>query len=192
MLKILTWGAGLALITFTAQAQQSVGVELANLREDVRLLTQKVGSLTLAVEDLQRENAALRTQTATAHSNAQAFATVQQLNDAVASLDQAIKAGDAAASASAAAQIKKLGEATNAALDSITKGQAQRPATATAPSFTSNFPSEGTSYTVQKGDTLSIIARKTGGKLSDIINANKITDPSKVRVGDTLFIPGGK
>ncbi len=192
MLKILTWGAGLALITFTAQAQQSVGVELANLREDVRLLTQKVGSLTLAVEDLQRENAALRTQTANAHSNAQAYATVQQLNDAVASLDQAIKAGDAAASASAAAQIKKLGEATNAALDSLTKGQAQRVATAAAPTFTSNFPSEGTSYTVQKGDTLSIIARKTGGKLSDIINANKITDPSKVRVGDTLFIPGGK
>lgn len=191
MLKILTWGACLALITFTAQAQQSVGVELANLREDVRLLTQKVGSLTLTVEDLQRENAALRTQTANAHSNAQAYATVQQLNDAVASLDQAIKAGDAAASASASAQIKKLGEATNAALDSITKGLAQRVAT-TAPTFTSSFPSEGTSYTVQKGDTLSIISRKTGGKLSDIINANKITDPSKVRVGDTLFIPGGK
>lgn len=190
MLKFLTWGAGLALITFTAQAQQSMGVELANLREDVRILSQKVGSLTLTVEDLQRENAALRTQTANAHSNAQAYATVQQLNDAVASLDQAIKSGDAAASANAAAQIKKLGEATNAALDSITKGQAQR--ATTAPSFTSNFPSEGTSYTVQKGDTLSIISRKTGGKLSDIINANKITDPSKVRVGDTLFIPGGK
>ena len=192
MLKFLTWGAGLALITFTAQAQQSVGVELANLREDVRILTQKVGSLTLTVEDLQRENATLRTQTANANSSAQAYATVQQLNDAVASLDQAIKSGDAAASASAAAQIKKLGEATNAALDSITKGQTQRVATAPAPSPTPNFPSEGTSYTVQKGDTLSIISRKTGGKLSDIINANKITDPAKVRVGDKLFIPGGK
>jgi hypothetical protein len=124
MLKFLTWGAGLALITFSAQAQQSVGVELANLREDVRILTQKVGSLTLTVEDLQRENAALRTQTANATSNAQAYATVQQLNDAVSSLDQAMKSGDAAASANAAAQIKKLGEATNAALDSITKGQA--------------------------------------------------------------------
>jgi nucleoid-associated protein YgaU len=192
MLKTLTWGAGLALITLTAQAQQSVGVELANLREDVRLLSQKVGSLTLTVEDLQRENATLRSQTATA--SAPAYATVAQLNEAITNLDHAIKSGDAATTASAAAQIKKLGEATNAALDSLNKVQTQRtPAAAPAPtSFSSNYPSEGTSYTVQKGDTLSNIARKTGGKLSDIINANKISDSTKVRVGDTLFIPGGK
>ncbi len=192
MLKTLTWGAGLALITLTAHAQQSVGVELANLREDVRLLSQKVGSLTLTVEDLQRENATLRSQTANASSPA--YATVAQLNEAITNLDQAIKSGDAATTASAAAQIKKLGEATNAALDSLNKGQTQRAsAPSAAPtSFSTNFPSEGTSYTVQKGDTLSNIARKTGGKLSDIINANKISDSTKVRVGDTLFIPGGK
>ena len=188
MLKILTWGAGLALITLTAQAQQSVGVELANLREDVRLLTQRVGSLALTVEDLQRENAALRTQTASASDPA--YATIQQLKEAVTNLDHAIKSGDAASTASAAAQIKKLGEATNAALDSLAKNQNQRAATPT--SFSTNFPSEGTSYTVQKGDTLSLISRKTGANVSDIINANKIADPTKVRVGDTLFIPGGK
>jgi LysM repeat protein len=188
MLKILTWGAALALITFTAQAQQSVGVELANLREDVRILTQKVGSLSLTVEDLQRENATLRSQAS--NSSAPSYATIQQLNEAISNLDNAIKTGDAATTASAAAQIKKLGEATNAALDSLGKGQSQRSPAPT--NFTNNYPSEGISYTVQKGDTLSIISRKTGGKLSDIINANKIADPTKVRVGDTLFIPGGK
>ncbi|MFA6961959.1 MAG: LysM domain-containing protein [Opitutaceae bacterium] len=187
MLKTFLWGACLALITLTAHAQQSVGSELANLREDVRLLSQKVGALSLKVEDLERENASLRTQTA---SSAQAYATVQQLNDAVASLNSALKAGDAATAASAAAQIKKLGDATNAALDSLAKGQAQRPAVTT--SFSTDFPGEGISYTVQKGDTLSTISRKTGAKLSDIINANKIADPTKVRVGDTLFVPGGK
>jgi len=188
MLKTFLWGACLALTTLTAQAQQSVGVELANLREDVRLLTQRVGSLTLTVEDLQRENAALRTQMG--NNAAPSYATVQQLNESVANLDQTIKAGDAATAATAAAQIKKLGEATNAALDSISKGQAQRAATPTT--FSENFPAQGISYTVQKGDTLSTIARKTGGKLSDIVNANKISDPTKVRVGDTLFIPAGK
>jgi len=188
MLKPLLWGAGLALISFTANAQ-SVGTELANLREDVRLLTQKVGALTLKVEDLERDNEALRKQVAAA-AQSQAFASVQQLNDAVAALDRAIKAGDAATAASAAAQIKKLGDATNAALESLAKGSAARPA---APmTFSNDFPSEGISYTVQKGDTLSTISRKTGGKLADILNANKITDPTKVRVGDTLFIPGGK
>ncbi|MDF3057897.1 MAG: Peptidoglycan-binding LysM [Rariglobus sp.] len=188
MLKPFLWGAGLALISLTAHAQ-SAGTELANLREDVRLLTQKVGALSLKVEDLERENEALRRQVANA-SQSQAFATVNQLNDAVDTLERAIKAGDSATAASAAAQIKKLGDATNAALDSLAKGAAQRATVQTT--FSDNFPAEGISYTVQKGDTLSTISRKTGGKLSDIINANKIADPTKVRVGDTLFIPGGK
>ena len=190
MLKLFLWGAGLALLPLVSFAQQqTVGAELANLREDVRLLTQKVGSLALKVEDLERENAALRKQVAGASQN-QCYATVHELNDAISTLDRAIKAGDSATAASAAAQIKKLGDATNAALDSLARGQAQRATVQTT--FSENFPSEGISYTVQKGDTLSTIARSTGAKLSDIINANKISDPTKVRVGDTLFIPGGK
>jgi LysM repeat protein len=48
------------------------------------------------------------------------------------------------------------------------------------------------SYTVQKGDTLALIAKNTGAKFSDIVNANKLADPSRIRIGQTLFIPGGK
>ncbi|MET0262422.1 MAG: LysM domain-containing protein [Rariglobus sp.] len=189
MLKTFLWGAGFALLSLTAHGQ-SVGTELANLREDVRLLTQKVGALTLKVEDLERENTALQAQNT---NSAQAYATVAQLNAAIADLNRAIKEGDAATASSAAAQIKRLGDATNAALDSISKGAAQqRPAPQQQTTFSDNFPAEGVSYTVQRGDTLSTISRKTGAKLSDIINANKIADPTKVRVGDTLFIPGGK
>ena len=188
MLKPFLWGAGLALFSLSAHAQ-SVGAELANLREDVRLLTQTVGSLSIKVEQLERENDALRKQVAST-SQTTGLASVAQLNEAVESLNAAIKSGDAATAAAAAAQIKKLGDATNAALDSVAKGQATRAPVQTT--FTENFPAEGISYTVQKGDTLSTIARKTGAKLSDIINANKIADPTRVRVGDTLFIPGGK
>lgn len=185
------FGAALACVAAVAGAQtagsQSVGSEVANMRADLTLLTQRVGELSLRIEQLERDNAALRSQTA---SSAQAYATVQQLNDAVADLNRAIKAGDAAVSERVAAQIKKLGEATNSALDSLAKGQAQRAAAPTT--FSSNFPSEGVSYTVQKGDTLAVIARKTGGKAQDIINANKLSDPSKIQVGQTLFIPVGK
>lgn len=188
MLKPILWGAGLALFSLSAHAQ-SVGTELANLREDVRILTQTVGSLSIKVEQLERDNESLRKQMAAA-SQTSGLATVAQLNEAVNSLNAAIRSGDAATAASAAAQIKKLGDATNAALDSLAKGQATRPAVQTT--FSENFPAEGISYTVQKGDTLSDIARRTGAKLSDIVNANKIADPTRVRVGDTLFIPGGK
>ena len=40
-----------------ALAQTAPQVELANLREDVRGLTQRVGELALRVEQLERENA---------------------------------------------------------------------------------------------------------------------------------------
>jgi LysM repeat protein len=101
-----------------------------------------------------------------------------------------MKAGDAATAERAATQIKELGRQTNAAIDSLAKGFATRPTVQT--SFTEDYPKEGTSYTVQKGDTLAVISRKTGAKVQDIINANKISDPSKIQVGQTLFIPGGK
>ena len=51
---------------------------------------------------------------------------------------------------------------------------------------------EAGSYTVQKGDTLALIAKKTGAKQPDIIAANRISDPSLIKVGQTLIIPGGK
>ncbi len=186
MWKTVFLSAGLAFVAVTGSAQ-SLNTDVANMRADMTLLTQRVGELSLRIEQLERDNAALRTQTA---NSAQAYATVQQLNDAIADLNRAIKASDAALAERTAAQIKKLGDATNAALDSLSKGQAQRAALPTT--FSDKFPSEGISYTVQKGDTLAVIARKTGSKSADIINANKISDPSKILVGQTLFIPGGK
>ena len=194
MWKIVLWGAGLILVSVTAGAQtngaQSLNIQVANMSADLTVLKQQAGELTLRVEQLERDNAALRNQTA---SSAQAYATVQQLNDAVSDLNRAIKAGDEAVSDRVASQIKKLGDATNTALESLAKGQTQRVTTAAATaSFSDNFPSEGISYKVQKGDTLALIARKTGSKTQDIINANKITDPAKILVGQTLFIPGGK
>jgi len=84
-------------------------------------------------------------------------------------------------------EIEKLANQTNAALDSLAKAQAAHPPVQT--SFAGNYPKEGVSYTVQKGDNLAIIAKKTNAKQQDIINANKLADPSHLTVGQTLFIP---
>ena len=89
-----------------------------------------------------------------------------------------------------AGQIERLGRQTNAALDALAKNQATRPVVQTT--FSDDFPKEGINYTVVSGDTLSGIAKKTGGKMADIRNANKITDDTRIRVGQTLFIPQGK
>jgi LysM repeat protein len=181
-------GLGLALIP--ARAQSGVGqLDIANLREDVNLLTQRLGDLQIRVEQLERQNNDLKNQAGNA---AQTYATVAQLNDAVAELNRTVKAATAETKietlGKVSVQLEKLAKQTQAAIDALARGQATRPAV-TPPNFTEDYPKEGVSYTVQKGDTLGGIAKKTHASVHDIINANKIVDPTRLMVGQTLFIP---
>jgi LysM repeat protein len=182
--------AGLLAVTASALRAQSQ-IEIANLREDVRGLVQRVGELNLRVEQLERENAELRQRVSSA---GQAYASVADLEAAVAELNRSIRAASAAAKNEAlqqvSVQMEALARQTNTALESLAKTQGARPVA--TPGFSENYPKEGISYTVQKGDSIAVIARKTGAKAQDIINANKISDPSRIVVGQTLFIPGGK
>lgn len=187
---ILAGGIGLLALTGLARAQTGYNpaLELANLREDVRLLQQRVGELSLTVEQLTRENNALQAKAG------QSFVTIEQLNKAVADVNRSMQAALAEQKretlAQVGSQMERLARQTQAAIDAVAKNQATRPAVQT--SFSEDYPKEGMSYTVQSGDTLSGIAKKTGAKLSDIRNANKISDDTKIRVGQTLFIPQGK
>ncbi len=175
----------------SALAQNPPQVELANLREDVRLLAQRVGELSLRLEQLERENADLRQRSGAAERS---FATMAQVNEAIADANRSLSAAIGSAKADTlrqvSAQLEKLGKQTNAALDSLARAQAARPAVAT--SFSDDYSREGISYTVQKGDSLASIAKKTGARTQDIVNANKLADPSRISIGQTLFIPGGK
>src|SRR4051812_4021757 len=93
-------------------------VELANLREDVRELTQRVGSLSLKVEQLERENSDLRGKTGSAEKS---YVTISQLNDAIAETNRAIKSAVASSKNETLQQVgiqmEKLAKQTNAALD---------------------------------------------------------------------------
>lgn len=161
------------------------------MREDVRGLVQRVGELSLRVEQLERDNNDLRGKASSAEKS---FITLTQLNDAIASLNQSIRSASATTKAETLQQVgvqmEKLAKQTNAAIDSLAKGMATRAPVQTT--FSDDYAKEGVSYTVQKGDTLALIAKKTGAKIQDIINANKISDPSRINAGQTLFIPGGK
>ena len=102
----------------SAQSAQSPAVELANLREDVRLLVQRVGELSIRVEQLEKENADLAKAAA---GNQQNAATLSQLNTAIADLTRDIKAASAQTKsevlAVVATQMENLAKQTNAALD---------------------------------------------------------------------------
>jgi LysM repeat protein len=183
--------AFVAPVVLTAQAA-SPAIELANLREDVRLLVQRVGELSLRVEQLENENARLARNASGTEQN---HATLTQLNTAIADLSRDIKASSAATKsevlATVSTQIEALARQTNAALDSVSRPRAA-PVPVAPVAFSDDFPKDGVSYTVAAGDTVSRIAQKTGAKISDIVNANKLADPTRIRVGQVLFIPGGK
>jgi len=48
---------------------------------------------------------------------------------------------------------------------------------------------EGFPHVVAKGESLSLIAQDYGVRLQDIIDANGITDPSKLQIGQEIIIP---
>ena len=170
-------------------APSAAAIELANLSEQVRALNEQIGRLEQRLDTAERENAAYRARLATPAAGT--APTSAQLNSAVADLRTLVQSTDAATRQDVAKQLKALADATNAALDALAKGQATRPPVQT--SFTDDYPKDAIlRYTVQKGDSLDLIAKKTGAKKQDIINANKIADQSKIQVGQTLQIPGGK
>lgn len=187
---ILPGSLGLLALTGLARAQTGYNpaLEMANLREDVRLLQQRVGELSLSVEQLTRENSALQAKAG------QSFVTIEQLNRAVADVNRTMQAALSDQKREVlnqvGSQLEKLARQTQAAVDAVAKNQATRPVIQST--FSEEYPKEGISYTVQTGDTLAVIAKKTNSRVQDIINANKISDPSKIRAGQTLFIPQGK
>jgi LysM repeat protein len=182
---------GWVLALVVAAPAASGQVELANLREDVRGLTQRVGELSLRVEQLERENQQLKLSATNVN---QSYVTLTQLNSAINELNTAIRGAVSSSKAEVlqqvGAEMEKLAKQTNAAIEALAKSAATRPVVQAT--FAENYPKEGVAYTVQKGDTLPAIAKKTGAKVQDIINANKITDPSRINIGQTLFIPGGQ
>ncbi len=66
-----------------------------------------------------------------------------------------------------------------------------QPAAPAAPAAPSAPVSAGLTYTIQPGDTLSVVARKTGFSLGQILNANpSLTNPNLIFVGQVINLPG--
>jgi nucleoid-associated protein YgaU len=182
------------LMLVSAAASAQVGpsaVDFANMQEDIRGLTQKVNDLSLRVEQLEHQSSDAGAQNS---APSQGYATLVQLNAAVTELNHTIEVATAASKSDilddVAVQMQKLVRQVNSALAAAGRG---RPAPAAGDAGSgSDFPTTGVSYTVQKGDTVELIAKRTGARVQDIIDANKLADPSLIRVGQSLFIPGGK
>ena len=183
------WSLLLPGLLFAAAAfgqAPPTAMDIANLQEDIRGLTQRINDLNLRVEQLEHQTSQMQAPSA---APGQEYATLIQLNAAVAELNHSIEAASSSKSDTLdtlTAQMQRLARQVNAALG---KNRATVPLDTSA---AGEMPKTGISYTVQKGDTVALIAKKTGARTQDIIIFNKLADPSLIQVGQSLFIPGGK
>jgi LysM repeat protein len=114
--------------------------------------------------------------------------SVAQFNSALADLEKALRGSDRDLALQLTQQMERLAKQTQAALDTLAKSAATRAPTVST-SFTEDYPRQGVTYTVQSGDTLAGIAQRFNSSVRDIQNANKIADPTRLQVGQVLFIP---
>lgn len=73
--------------------------------------------------------------------------------------------------------------------DSIIAPQTTVPTS--APGGSAGSAAGGTTYTVRAGDTLYTIALRNGTTVQALINANNLTNPNRLDIGQVLIIPAG-
>ena len=182
-------------VSFAQTPSSNLQYQVANLVADVRLLDERLRQTAIEMEELRRENARLRdlvqNYEANASSSLSRFATVDQLNAAVRKAVSALEARDEVAKkeviAEVTAQIEAFGRTVNKALGSIP--QVAKPDPNVKVDFPKNYPDAGVPYTVAPGESLASIAAKLNSRIDWIQNANKISDPRLLQVGQVIFVP---
>lgn len=174
----------------------NVNVQLANLKQDMELATRQLVGLRSEVELLRRENAQLRVsvEQLTRKQNS-ATGSSQGLSQQV---DTRLQALERRASHAEKTQVevqknldgklKGLIEEMNRAIAQVNKSGVSV-SSAHTQTFSTDHPKTGFVHEVEKGETISSIAKKYSSTIKWIIDANQIVDPQKVFVGEALFVP---
>ncbi len=177
-----------------ANGQSDAKVLLANLKQDLELITREVTGLRTEVEMLRRENAQFRVAMDQANRSKKAgqeSGLLLELQNRLQTLELAFKQSERARSSTQEELNKKFQDIIiqmNQGFEQVV-GAGVSPADPPKPSFSNDYPKNGFVHKVQKGETVSSIAQKYKSKVSWIINANQIVDPTKVFVGRELFVP---
>lgn len=186
---------GLSTMASSARGQSdNLRVSVANLSQDLSLLSQQVKTMRLEMEELHRENTRLRAQVAAVGQDEQTRSQINNLSSAIEAVRREYRAADEGQKqqiiAEVSRQINALGKETQQAINSIAQAVDSQPQIGTTVHFSDEYPKTGRPYVVRSGDTLSKIARDHGSTVKHIQNANKIVNPARdLKVGETIFIP---
>jgi len=169
-------------------------VQVANLKQDLELISRELAGLRSEVELLRRENAQLRVVVDSFSKKANSdqgisAAQVIQINSRLSSLEKRVQANtgsQATMQTSVNQQMQELIKQMNDGFETVSKSTATP---TPAKTFSTDYPQKGFVHKVEKGETVSSIAKKYESKVKWIIDANQIADPTKVFVGKELFVP---
>lgn len=187
----LLLSAVIALLPTASYANDKI--RLANLTQDIELLSRQVAILRSEVEALRRENTQLKATVVNASRSDNLRSVQQSMEGKLASFRQEITSSNTVVTKELLAQVNAkltdLGRQTTAQLNelanAVTALQRQKPS---APVKVSH-PKSGIVYKVRSGDTLSAIARKHDSTVPWIKSANDIVEDTSLQVGREIFIP---
>ncbi|MCC5790320.1 MAG: LysM peptidoglycan-binding domain-containing protein [Opitutales bacterium] len=178
-------------------AQPTSGVsrsEFDLLRDDLRALQREVARQEDRIRELAREKEKLKE--ALEASQRRETASKQDLErlrtEFRESQQQALRENRLRVLSETGRMIEELAEQTQKGLDALRQAISSRPTqrpTETEFQFSDDYPQEGITHVVERGETLSGIARRHNSTVRDIQNANRIARPESIQVGQTLFIP---
>ena len=187
-----SWLLAFMLPAFTCFSQVDSKILLANLKQDIELVNREVTGLRSEVEMLRRENAQLRISVEQANrgkNNEREDRIVLELQNRLQALELAFNQSERARGSTQEElnqKFQQIIEQMNRGFDQVSKSTNPTPQTQT---FSNDYPKNGFVHVVEKGETVSSIAQKYKSKVSWIIDANQISDPTKVFVGRELFVP---
>ena len=147
------------------QREARVEMELRNLRAEVERLRDRLDELDAGRQDVYRRVEGIEGDVA-----GEVRANRQRLDQ----LEQRVAAVDAARAKDRQAIVDELSRE----MAKLVNSRAPAPRTVS-----------GVEHVVQPGQTLSEIAAVYGVRTRAIVEANNLTDPNNIRVGQTLFIP---
>lgn len=172
-------------------------IEWANLKQDIEVLRQEIGKLRIEGEALRRENANLGRKINELEKNEdlllENYVSLNTLNERLeqfhGNLQKQTDKRRFEQIDEVSRQIVQLAAQTEEALNLLAQSIDNKSYFKREFEFSDKYPKQGLAYTVQTGDTLSQIAKKFDATIRDIQNANKISDPTRLMAGETIFIP---